>query len=66
MPPYSQEVDPHELVRNNVKNHTVGTIDVDTVEELTKTLISALRKLQRTPQIVRSFFEHPETRHAVA
>jgi hypothetical protein len=66
LPPYSPEADPDELVRNHVKNHTVGTIDVDTVEELTKTLISALRKLQRTPQRVRSLFEHPNTRHAAA
>jgi transposase len=66
LPPYSPELNPDELVWNHVKNHTVGRKVVDTIEELTKAVRLALRKLQRTPQMVRSFFEHPETRYAVA
>jgi transposase len=66
LPPYSPALNPDELVWNHVKNHSVGKKIVHTIEELVRVVRAELRKLQRSPCLIRSFFEHPETRYAAA
>jgi len=64
LPPYSPELNPDELVWNHVKNHSIGRKIVHSVGELVKAVKSELRKLQRAPEMVRSFFDHPDTCYA--
>ncbi|AWP24489.1 IS630 family transposase [Acidiferrobacter sp. SPIII_3] len=64
LPPYSPELNPDELVWNDVKNNGVARTLVHGPRDLLRALISRLRHLQKTPEMVRSFFRHPETRYA--
>lgn len=64
LPPYSPELNPDELVWNDVKNNGVGRALVHGPADLMRAVLSRLRYLQKTPALVRSFFQHPETRYA--
>ena len=64
LPPYSPELNPDELVWNDVKNNGVSRTLVHGPEDLLRAVVSRLRYLQKTPEHVRSFFRHPETRYA--
>jgi hypothetical protein len=65
LPPYTPEVNPDELVWNNVKNQGIGRRALSGgVEKLKQLVISHLRMMQKMPVLVRSFFHHPETRYA--
>jgi transposase len=64
LPPYSPELNPDELVWNDVKNNGVGRALVHGPADLMRAVVGRLRHLQKTPALVRSFFQHPETRYA--
>jgi len=64
LPPYSPELNPDELVWNDVKNNGVGKALVYTPADLTRVVVGRLRYLQKSPLLVRSFFLAPETRYA--
>ena len=65
LPPYTPEANPDELVWNNVKNHGIGRRALSGgVQELKRLVVSHLRMLQKTPRLIRGFFEHPHTRYA--
>jgi transposase len=64
LPPYSPELNPDELVRNDVKNNGVGRALVHGPTGLMRAVVGRLRYRQKTPRAVRSFFQHPETRYA--
>lgn len=64
LPPYSPELNPDELVWNDVKNNGVGRSIVSGPKDLHKSVVSRLRYLQKSPEIVRSFFQAPDTRYA--
>lgn len=64
LPPYSPELNPDELVWNDVKNNGVGRTLVHGPADLMSAILGRLRYLQKTPELVRSFFRHPETRYA--
>lgn len=64
LPPYSPELNPDELVWNDVKNNGVGRTLVHGPADLLRAVVGRLRYLQKTPEHVRSFFRHPETRYA--
>jgi transposase len=64
LPAYSPELNPDELVWNHLKNHSLGKQVAGSKEELKAMASKALRKMQRNPQLVRSFFHHPETAYA--
>lgn len=64
LPPYSPELNPDELVWNDVKNNGVGKALVRTPSDLTRAVVGRLRHLQQFPLLVRSFFLAPETRYA--
>lgn len=64
LPPYSPELNPDEIVWNDVKNNGVARPLVRGPRDLLRAVISRLRYLQKTPDRVRSFFQHPETRYA--
>jgi len=64
LPPYSPELNPDELAWNTLKNGIVGRQIVQSKEELRSKVRSGLRKIQRSPEMVRSFFQHPKTKYA--
>ena len=64
LPPYSPELNPDELVWNDVKNNAVGRSRHDGPEDLRRAVLGRLRFLQKRPDRVRSFFQAPETRYA--
>lgn len=64
LPPYSPELNPDELVWNDVKNNAVGRSKLDGPTDLHRAVVSRLRFLQKSPARVRSFFQAPDTRYA--
>ena len=66
LPPYSPEVNPIEQVWNHAKNHRIGKQVITGPDQLKKLVLSALRSLQRSADIVRGFFRHPECRYFIA
>jgi len=64
LPPYSPELNPDEQVWNHLKNRGVGRHPVTGPDQLKRLIISHLRRVQRLPSLVRSFFNLPETVYA--
>lgn len=64
LPPYSPELNPDELVWNDVKNNGVARSIVNGPKDLHRIVVGRLRFLQKSPDRIRSFFQAPETRYA--
>jgi transposase len=64
LPPYSPELNPDELVWNDLKNQGVGRMVIEGAAHLRYAVMSHLRFLQRCPSLVRSFFQTPTTAYA--
>lgn len=63
LPAYSPQLNPDELVWNNVKNRVGRSILAGPVD-LKKRVNSQLRWLQKNPSVVRNFFQEPHVRYA--
>ena len=66
LPPYSPELNPDEFVWNDVKNNGVGRALVHGPSDLHRAVLGRLRYLQKSPEIIRSFFLAPDTCYAAA
>ena len=66
LPPYSPELNPDEFVWNDVKNNGVARTLVHGPRDLHRAVVGRLRHLQKSPKIVRSFFQAPDTCYAAA
>jgi transposase len=66
LPAYSPELNPDEWVWKNVKHDRVGKTTVTSKDDLKATVISALRRLQKLPALVRGFFADPCLRYITA
>ena len=64
LPPYSPQVNPDELLNQDTKINAVGRKRVATKKELVRNLRSHLRSRQRTPHVVRNFFDEEHVRYA--
>lgn len=64
LPPYSPHLNPDELVWAQVKRE-VSRRCVQTLEQMKKLALAALRSIQRKPHLVKSFFHQPECRYAL-
>jgi transposase len=64
LPPYSPELNPDELVWNDLKNNCIGREALAGPDQLKRSVISFLRFLQKTPSRVASYFLAPTTRYA--
>ena len=64
LPAYSPQLDPDELVWNHLKNHHTGKRAIGSFIELKRMVRSALRSMQKSPELIRSFFGHPELHYA--
>jgi transposase len=66
LPPYSPDINPDELVWNDVKNNGVGRALIRDTTDLRRAVNSRLRLLQRNPEKIRAFFQMDTTRYAAA
>ena len=66
LPAYSPQLNPDEWVWKNVKHDRVGRTSVTGPDEFKAKVISALRRLQKMPRIVRAFFADPDLRYITA
>jgi len=64
LPGYSPELNPDELVWNDLKNNIVGRQLVSTQRELKSKVVGGLRRIQKDEEKVRSFFAKESTRYA--
>lgn len=60
LPPYSPELNPDEWVWKNVKHDRIGTAGLEDHNSLKRMALSALRRLQKLPALVRGFFNAPD------
>lgn len=65
LPPYSPELNPDELVWNDLKTNSIYRKSIKTKEELKRAVLSHLRHLQKSPWKVRAFFQAIRTRYAI-
>ena len=63
LPPYSPHLNPDEQVWSHVKREA-GRRPVQNLEQMTRIARSVLQRLQKMPQLVRSFFRQPECQYA--
>jgi transposase len=64
LPSYSPELNPDELVWNQLKHYKVGKAAIKGPQHLRRLAIGFLRSLQKTPALVRALFQHPSTCYA--
>lgn len=64
LPPYAPQLNPDEQVWGYIKPRVAKQIPQNKVE-LKSLVISAMRRLQKLPELVKSFFRHPECRYAL-
>ncbi len=64
LPAYSPELNPDEQVWNQLKNHRIGKMFIKSLDDMVEKVGSALRPIQRSPALIRSFFHHRECRYA--
>jgi transposase len=66
LPGYSPELNPDEWVWKNIKHDRVGRAGVSSPEDLKAKALAALHRLQKLPDLVRSFFRDPNLRYITA
>lgn len=64
LPPYAPELNPDELVWNNLKNQRIGRQSLTGPAHLRRLVLGHLRALQQRPATIRAFFQKPDTRYA--
>lgn len=66
LPSYSPELNPIEQAWNNVKSHGIGRKKIFGPDQLKAAVLGQLRKLQKLPAIVKSFFRHPDCAYSLS
>jgi transposase len=66
LPGYSPELNPDEWVWKHVKHDRIGRAGVAGPEDLRAKALAALHRLQKLPEVVRSFFGDPNLRYITA
>jgi transposase len=64
LPPYAPELNPDELVWNDLKNNGIGRKSIVDLKQLRRDATSHLRSLQKMPRKIRSFFQTKTTVYA--
>ena len=65
LPPYAPHLNPDEQVWAYVKRE-VAKRGVDDKDQLKRLALGALRRIQKLPELVQSFFQQPECQYIVA
>ena len=63
LPSYSPELNPDELVWNNLKTLALGRKVIESRQDLQAMILSHLRRMQNLPVLSRGFFRAPTTRY---
>lgn len=63
LPPYSPHLNPDEQVWAHVKRRVSRQL-VQNIEDMKKLALGALRRIQKLPELVKSFFRQPECQYA--
>jgi transposase len=66
LPGYAPELNPDEWVWKHVKHDRIGRAGVTGPEDLKAKALAALHRLQKLPEVVRSFFRDPNLRYITA
>jgi transposase len=66
LPGYSPELNPDEWVWKHVKHDRIGRAGVTSPDDLKAKVLAALHRLQKLPQLVRSFFRDPNLHYITA
>jgi transposase len=66
LPGYAPELNPDEWVWKHVKHDRIGRAGVAGPEDLKAKALAALQRLQKLPEVVRSFFRDPNLRYITA
>jgi transposase len=64
LPGYSPDLNPDELVWNNLKNQGTGRLAITGPDQLKNLVVGHLRSMQKNPELVRSFYRTPSTEYA--
>lgn len=64
LPPYSPELNPDEYLNGDFKRGVYTGVPPRDAAELRRQAISQLRSIQKSPNRVRAYFEHPAIRYA--
>lgn len=64
LPPYAPELNPDELVWNDLKNNGIGRKGILCPAQMRKDVLAHLRSLQKSPDRIKSFFKSPTTSYA--
>ena len=65
LPPYASHLNPDEHMWVQVKRE-VAERGVDDKVQMNRLALAALRRIQKSPELVQSFFQHPECQYIVA
>lgn len=65
LPPYSPHLNPDEQVWAHVKRR-VAKLLAESKDDMKQRVIAALRRIQKLPGLVKSFFQQPECQYAAA
>ncbi len=65
LPAYSPELNPDEYVWNDLKNNGIGRKAITSPNQMKKEVLSHMRFLQKSPDIIKSFFEAPTTKYTL-
>jgi transposase len=63
LPPYSPQLNPDEQVWAHIKRQVSRQL-VQSRDEMKRLALGALRRIQKLPELVKSFFHHSSCRHA--
>ena len=64
LPPYSPELNPDELLNQDVKSNAVGRKRARTLRELKNNIMQYLFGTQKSPELVKSYFQKAEVAYA--
>jgi transposase len=65
LPGYSPELNPDETVWAFVKHHSVGKQVITGPDQFKSLILGSLRKLQKLPSVIKSFFEAKDIQYAM-
>ena len=65
LPPYSPELNPDEPVWHDLENNGIGRMAISGARDTKQKMLGRLKRMQRMPELIRSFFRAPTTSHAL-
>jgi transposase len=58
--PYSLELNPDEQAWNQLRNHRIDKTALNSLDDMTDKVLSAMRSIQWSPALIRSFFRQTD------